>query len=601
MSFGPGDTGMGPTGASAVPFGSMPGLGGGQIGELAGGQPAGEQDLLTSPAVPSGGGGPRRRRQRAWHAWPASRRAILRRQVFTGGLLLAVLLAMLLVPTTTANSGTGGSTIPAYVTRPAAPGTPGVTVGGYRCGPGVRQFPWSAYAPICIPKWHGNNGGATSPGVTATTIRLSYRVASTTDLKLLYGLLPPTVIGTNAEAIRTMQAYINIFNKVFELYGRKVVLVPFTGQGNFISEDTGTGQAQAHADAVTARTKLQAFADMSLVDSSVIYVQSLEDEHVIAFGLYLQDYNWYAENAPWQYTPGPNCTKEAEAAGAVIGREMAGHRAIYAGSAATRAKVRKFGLIYPNNPQAAICANLIQQQMARYGASVAVKVAFTFNLSNLVNQAQSAIAQMQAAGVTTVISSGTDPVSPTFFLQAADQQDYHPEWFTESYFAGGTSSLDPFVQIFQKHAPDQVGSIITTGNPSLPPSKQEALLAYKLGHDGNLNGILPSYPFTYGSILMFFDALQAAGPYLTPKTFEQGLANVADLPPSKPGGMLGGWSFGPGTFDPASNFEVMRWDPTKPSPQNGQPGTFVACDQGKVFGFAKVAKEMPATRLECPR
>ncbi len=545
--------------------------------------------------------GTRQRQRQRQRARSHVRSAILRRQLFGAGLLAVAAAAMLLVPTTSASSGSGSSSIPAYVTRPAAPGTPGLTVGGYRCAPGVRQFPWSAYAPICIPKWQGNNGGATAPGVTAHTIRLSYRLAASTDLKLLYGLIPPSAIGTNSEAIRTMQAYINIFNKVFELYGRKVVLVPFTGQGNFINEDTGTGQAQALADAVTAATKLHAFADMSLVDSSVMYTQALEDEHVISVGLYLQDYGWYSQNAPWQYTPGPNCTKEAAAAGAVIGREMAGHRAIYAGSAATRSKVRKFGLIYPNNPQAAICADLIAQQMARYGASVAVKVAFTFNLANLVTQAQSTIAQMKAAGVTTIISSGTDPVSPAFFLQAADQQFYHPEWFTESYFAGGTSSLDPFVQVFQKDAPDQVGSIITTGNPSVSSASDEALLAYKLGHHGSLSGILPSYPFTYGSILMFFDALQAAGPYLNPTTFEKGLANTADLPPSKPGGMLGGWSFGPGTFDPASNFEVMRWDPTKASPQNGKPGTFVACNRGAVYAYADPAKSMPAhSRLVCP-
>ncbi len=564
----------------------------GSMGDMAGlDSPGGSAGQTPMAGLPGGA-----RRQRA-------RSAIARRQLWGLVALAVVVVLMLTVPTVSAtNAESTWGQVPASVTKPAAPGTPGITVGGYRCGPGVRQFPWSHYAPICVPKWTGNNGGATWRGVTAHTIRLSYRVASSTDLKLIYGIIPPSVIGTNNEAIRTMQAYIKAFNKVFELYGRKVVLEPFTGQGNFIDEDTGTGQAQAEADAVTAATKLHAFADMSLVDSSVMYITSLENQGVVAFGLYLQDYGWYAQNAPWQYTPGPDCTKEAEAAGAVLGKEMAGRRAIYAGSATIRAKIRKFGIFYPNNPQSAICADQLVAQIQRYGGTVPVKVAFTFNLANLVNQAQSAVAQMKAEGVTTVICSSCDPVTPAFVLQAADNQAYYPEWFFESYFAGGTTSLDPFVQLFQKDAPAQVGGLLTTGEPSLPPSEQEALTAYRKGHDGNLDGILPSYPFTYSSILMFFDALQAAGPYLTPKTFEEGLANTKELPPSLPGGQLGGWSFGPGTFDPASNFGIMKWYPNVTSPQNGQPGTFLACNGGALYSYAKAGEEVPAhTQPVCPK
>ncbi len=49
---------------------------------------------------------------------------------------------------------------------------------GVHCGPGVRQVPWSAYAPWCEPAYHGNNGGATAPGMTGNTITLTYRIAS---------------------------------------------------------------------------------------------------------------------------------------------------------------------------------------------------------------------------------------------------------------------------------------------------------------------------------------------------------------------------------------------------------------------------------------
>ena len=62
--------------------------------------------------------------------------------------------------------------------KPPGEGQSGTTVSGYTCIPGRRQVPWSLYAPYCVPAWHGNNGGATAPGVTATTINVSVNYAS---------------------------------------------------------------------------------------------------------------------------------------------------------------------------------------------------------------------------------------------------------------------------------------------------------------------------------------------------------------------------------------------------------------------------------------
>ena len=48
----------------------------------------------------------------------------------------------------------------------------GTTLGGAKCTPGTLQFN-SAYVAPCVPKFTGNNGGATSNGVTASTITLA--------------------------------------------------------------------------------------------------------------------------------------------------------------------------------------------------------------------------------------------------------------------------------------------------------------------------------------------------------------------------------------------------------------------------------------------
>ncbi|HET6911647.1 MAG TPA: hypothetical protein VFH54_20155, partial [Mycobacteriales bacterium] len=86
------------------------------------------------------------------------------------------------VGTTGSNSGPGaagqGGAVP---TGPVAPSTSGIARSGVHCGAGKRQVTWSVYAPPCVAKYTGNNGGATARGVTANTITLSYRVSTSAD------------------------------------------------------------------------------------------------------------------------------------------------------------------------------------------------------------------------------------------------------------------------------------------------------------------------------------------------------------------------------------------------------------------------------------
>src|SRR3974390_837692 len=166
--------------------------------------------------------------------------AVRRRWFYLAVVAAALLVALLAVPekqttSPSALAGSNASLLPG-MTPPTAQYASGATVGGVACGPGVRQGPWSSYAPPCQPAWHGNNGGATSRGVSKTTITLSYREIAGSQLALVYSLLPQSVGGGNTSNLKQMTAYINTFNHSFELYGRHVVLAPYTGKGQFIDE-----------------------------------------------------------------------------------------------------------------------------------------------------------------------------------------------------------------------------------------------------------------------------------------------------------------------------------------------------------------------------
>lgn len=541
------------------------------------------------------------RRRRPWYLRHLSG-ALLRRHLVTGGTLGALALLLLLTPKITGATVAFGR-VPAGVTPANAPGGAGRTIAGVACSPGVRQVPWSAYAARCEPAWHGNNGGATADGVSGTTITLVYRLAATNELQELYAIIPPATVGTNDEAVRTMQAYVDTFNRYFELYGRKVVLRAYNGQGNFIVEDTGSGLAQAQADALTVSSGLHGFADMSLVDSSVIYTSALQARGVVSFGLYLQDASWYRAAAPLQYTTGPNCTKEATALGAVLGHGMAGQGAAYAGDAALRGRDRVYGIFYPDSSTSTVCAQQLEHELAAAHHPSAVNVGFTFDPATLVQSATEAVAQLRAHGVTTIICSSADPVTPVFLLQAAHADGYHPEWVFQSLFASNSANQDGFVQneIAKSGASDEAGGILAVGAPPVAKARQEAIKAYELSNGGSTQGILPSYPFLYGSMLYFFDLLQAAGPDLTPQTLHAALANTAELVRSSPRGELGGWAFGPGAVDPASDFQLVRFSPTTTSLQNGQRGAFVACYGGRAFQFSRSGSDIPThSQPGCP-
>jgi hypothetical protein len=83
-------------------------------------------------------------------------------------------------------SAVRGPGVPAGVTAPAAAGSAGMTKSGVACGPGVRQVKWTNYAPLCVPAYSGNNGGATSHGVTNDTITVSFRLGNSASDAAVY-------------------------------------------------------------------------------------------------------------------------------------------------------------------------------------------------------------------------------------------------------------------------------------------------------------------------------------------------------------------------------------------------------------------------------
>ena len=487
----------------------------------------------------------------------------------------------------TTNSSGGGTANPSGTSGAPGQGTAGTTVSGVKCGPGVRQVPWSHYAPICVPAWHGNNKGATAAGVTGSTITLTYREAASTELQAIYSIVPASVIGTNEQAIQTMQAYINVFNKQFELYGRKVVLKTFTGKGDFVSELNGQDQQGAAEDAVTAKG-LGAFADSSGIDATPVYTQALANQHVVGLTIFGGPDQEFKQSSPYLYTTNTVCSKGNAQTEQLVERTLNTTKTSFAGDVALNGKKRVFGFIGTGTAQSQQCDAEVIADLKAKGISMALPpVSMSLSGTTLTEEANTAIGQFKAAGVTTILCSSCDFFTPIFLTKAADGQNYHPEWI-ETDFLDALTALQ---------SPTQLSSVQGFGNQSPPKQSTEAYKAFQMGAPAGTQ-IIPSFSYVYEPLLMFFAAVQAAGPDLTPETFQQAFRS---LPNSLPGGMYGNWGFTPTSFDPNSGYGVAHWSNTARSAIDGKPGAWLNCNNGQQYNFDGSPPQLPlGQELNCP-
>ena len=463
--------------------------------------------------------------------------------------------------------------VPAGVTPPAAAGSAGVTRSGVACGPNVRQVPWTKYAPVCVPAYSGNNGGATSHGVTGDSIKISFRLGNSTEDSAVYAAAGAAAPAPDPDIVADMQAYVDYFNKQYELYGRKVVLESYQGRGDYIREDQGQGQDAAAADAVTAHDK-GAFADATFnLKGSNPYWTNLAQQKVVAFGPLGFPQSYYERYAPYWYTVPPTGSRQAQFITNLVCRRMKDLPAIDAGDPTYKNKTRVFGLVTPENPEYMQLGNELESGLKRCGVSLARRVSYAINVAQFEGQATNITAQLRASGVTTVLCY-CDPLIPIFLSQSADQQQYRPEWY-EPYYRDPQGRLE---------SQQQWAHALSYGGTSYARPTSEAYRVFKLAQpNGEPKSADQYFDINYTTVLYIFNALQAAGPNLTPETLQRG---IFSLPTSLPGD-YGTWGYGPGAFSPGIDAQIGYWNPNATSPWDSKKGAWQSCEGGAWVQFTK--------------
>ncbi len=367
-----------------------------------------------------------------------------------------------------------------------------------------------------------------------------------------------------------------------------MVVKEFTGKGDWVQEYQSQDPQGAEADAATARS-MGAFADISstAVSTTPLYAQYLASEHVISAGGVAASDHYFASNAPYTYAPGASVSRLIDWVPNVVCQRMKGLPAIFAGDAATTHLTRKFGLIYPTNPDFQIVGDAVKSAIAACGAPSANTYEYALNLTTMASDSANAMAKMRASGVTTVICL-CDTVVPRFLTNAASGQNYHPEWL-------GAGQADSLAEGYDQ---SQWAHAIGASGYTVPPTKSEAYKVFLMASKGR-QPVSTYYVVAYATAILFFDALQNAGPNLTPSAFQQGFFS---LPASLPGGQMGPWSFGQGHWTSVAGAPIGWYNPAATSGQTNSAGAWENCSgaDGQNHPWEpRSAYGTAGTQLEC--
>ena len=360
----------------------------------------------------------------------------------------------------------------------------------------------SVYAPPCVPVFTGANGGATSSGVTGSTINVVYYQAQPGGLASTIS----SAAGTTAQALATAQAYVAMFNQVYELYGRHVNLIPFTASG------ADTDPVAAHADAVTVAQQLHAFASIGGPGETTAYEDELARLHVLCLACGDSSTNGeIQQNAPFQWANLPTAdTSLFETIDYVVAK-LNGKDAIWAGDPALHTQKRKFIVVSetsePPSPGFAQLTAALTKKLTAGHVDMAspTDLTYTLNLTTLPTQAATIAEKLKASGATSVIFAG-DPIMPIYLTKACASIGYFPEWIITGIVLTDTSTLGRY---YDQSEWSHAFGVTSLGVP-VPVSAGDADRLYRWWYGPNATPASLAAPAIIPPIEQLFDG-RAAG------------------------------------------------------------------------------------------
>jgi hypothetical protein len=448
---------------------------------------------------------------------------------------------------------------------------------------GPIQIPTDTQAPPCIAYWNPtqSNGGATSRGVTATTVRLA---------------LPSNDFGI-ARALTDLETF---FNEYFEFYGRKVV---FESNGGGPGNCSGqVKQADQQKDFFAAGDPQSGAADC--------FFQEAAHNHLVT-SMFAGDLGMSKQVLrslqPYVYAYQMPYDEQLANVGAFACTQLANRKAVYSTDPTLNGSTRKFGIILlhddaPWPVTAKPMENQLRNCRSRNAAPASQDVficAFTQQSNSATTDvpqcAQNASLQFKKDNVTTVLCACGNLGTAQDFPAAASSAQYYPEWIT-----GQDLDKNAYVDEFWPNANQRTALFNVAFEPPQAPAAawplNRALAAVDPGYQ-LAGGDVDNFNRGYEQLLLLCSGIQMAGPKLTPATFAAGL-HRAEFPNPYSPNMEGIASFAGGSQSMTTDAVVAWWSDTgiSPNPEDPPNGAWCYADGGRRFNVA----DWPTTSILPP-
>ncbi len=481
--------------------------------------------------------------------------------------------------TTTTSAGRAGGTggrpvsggsVPLTYAAAAKLGKTGAYDWGTECDhkTGRLKMP-SVSAPPCVPVFTGDNGGATSGGVTSNTINVVYYQAQPGGLASAVS----GAAGTNAQALATAQSYVAMFNHVYSLYGRHVNLIPFTASG------ADADPVAAHADAVTVAQQLHAFASINGPAETSAYEDELAREHVLCMACGDSSTSGQIkQNAPYQWANLPTADTSLYETIAYVAAKLNHKDAVWAGDASFHTRPRTFIIVSetsepPGPGSAELTASVTKKLIAGHvRMSSTPDLQYTLDLTTLPTQAATIAEKLKTSGATSVIFAG-DPIMPIYLTKACANIGYFPEWVITGIVLTDTSTLGRY---YDQQEWAHAFGVTSLGVP-VPVATGDADHLYRWWYGANASPASLAAPALIPPITQFFTGVQLAGPDLTPANFTTGLFRAPPTGggPTSPLAAYGYQGAAPlPSYSSPADYTFLWYDATAKGPdEEGQNGT----------------------------
>jgi hypothetical protein len=371
--------------------------------------------------------------------------------------------------------------------------------------------------PICVRPFEAgeDNGGATSRGVTAESVKVVYLVPTANAEGQTATNRVSGQTGSDRDAVHDL---LIPMMQYFETWGRNIEIVFFPSSGN--------DEAAQRADAIGVLGE-KPFAVINGDTTGLdVFEAEIAKSKTLVFG-YGANPNEAIALAPYRWG-GPDANVALINTAEVVGKQLDGKKAEWAGSADLQKATRKFGLV---TVEEIFDLGLFEEKLDEFDVTLTEEMTYPGNggpfgdTTISTTQAPSIVGRMKQSGVTTVLL-GADVAMTKALMEEASKQDWFPEWFQT-----GFTFIDyqPFTSTYP---PDQVAHMF--GLSILPPFVEadtdpavKQLTAATAPLDWYWGtGAGTQTPRIIGGISWLLTGIHSAGPKLTPKTFQQGLFSI---------------------------------------------------------------------------